>query len=60
ARVLRPLSESDRRFWEIANYVVALVILVAIGLVWSVRRRHEKPMPLLPPQQVGLARAREG
>lgn len=60
ARVLRPLSESDRRFWEIANYVVALVILVAIGLVWSVRRRNEKPMTLLPPPQVGLAGAKEG
>ncbi len=48
ARVLEPLSNSDQRFWEILNYALALIILVAIGLVWALRRRNEKPMALAP------------
>ncbi len=49
ARILRPLSESDQRFWEVSNYVAGLLILLGIGLVWNLRRRNEKPMELLPP-----------
>ncbi len=48
ARVLKPLSPSDQRFWEVLNYAVALLILTAIGLVWAARRRNEKPMTLVP------------
>lgn len=46
ARLLRPLSQSEQTFWEVANYVVALLGLTAIGLVWNRRRHHEAPMPL--------------
>jgi ABC-2 type transport system permease protein len=47
-RVLLPLSEREQSFWEGANYVVALMALVVIGIVWNSRRRNEEPMELLP------------
>lgn len=48
ARVLVPLTEAEQSFWEGANYVVALVALVAVGIFWRARRRNEAPMELLP------------
>ncbi len=47
ARVLKPLSEEERSFWEGANYVAALLAVVAIGVVWNTRRKNEQPMELL-------------
>ncbi len=55
ARVLIPLSQNEQSFWEVANYVVALLSVVALGVVSSVRRRGEAPMDLLPPEEVGYA-----
>ena len=48
ARVLIPLTESAQSFWEVANYTVALLALVAVGAFWRVRRSKEEPMALLP------------
>ena len=48
ARVLDPMDEGSQRFWEILNYAIALAALGAIGAVWFLRRRHEKPMILTP------------
>ncbi|MGC9399940.1 MAG: Gldg family protein [Anaerolineae bacterium] len=50
SRVLYPLSERAQSFWEAANYVLALISLVVIGVVAHVRRRNEPPMVLLPPE----------
>jgi len=50
-RVLQPLQESDQSFWEILNYIVALVALAAIGLIWNLRRRAEQPLPIPAPQK---------
>jgi ABC-2 type transport system permease protein len=47
-RVLAPLSEREQSFWEGANYVVALLALVVVGIVWNSRRQNEEPMELLP------------
>ena len=47
-RVLAPLSEGEQSFWEGANYVLALLALVVIGIVWNSRRRSREPMELLP------------
>lgn len=47
-RVLAPLTERQQSFWEGANYAVALLGLVVIGIVWSSRRRNQEPMELLP------------
>jgi ABC-2 type transport system permease protein len=52
ARVLDPMTERGQSFWEGANYVVALVALIAIGVLWSARRRNEEPMELLPPKAI--------
>jgi ABC-2 type transport system permease protein len=47
ARVLKPLSEGERSFWEGANYVAALLAVVVIGVVWNTRRKNERPMELI-------------
>jgi ABC-2 type transport system permease protein len=49
ARLLKPLNEGDQPLWEGANYALALVALVVIGGVWTLRRRNEQPMPLVEP-----------
>lgn len=54
ARVLNPLAEKEQRAWEVGNYAVALITLGAIGAVWSVWRRRERPLPLpLPGREAG-------
>jgi ABC-2 type transport system permease protein len=50
SRVLYPLSEQAQSFWEAANYVLALLALVAVGVVINVRYRNETPMELTPPE----------
>jgi ABC-2 type transport system permease protein len=50
ARVLVPMTEREQSFWEGANYVVALLALVTVGIVWNVRRRNEEPMELIDPR----------
>ena len=52
SRVLNALEENEQTFWEVANYVVALVALVAIYLAWRARSRSEQPIELLPQTQV--------
>ena len=47
ARILNPLTTSEQSFWEGLNYAVALIGLIAIGFVWSSRRRNEEPMQLV-------------
>jgi ABC-2 type transport system permease protein len=49
ARLLEPMEPEQQSVWEIANYGVALAALVAIGVVWQVRRRSEEPMMLEEP-----------
>jgi len=52
ARLLNPLEESDQRFWEIANYVVALLALVGLGVLWRIRRQNEQPIELIPENEL--------
>jgi MYXO-CTERM domain-containing protein len=47
-RILNPLTKEQQSFWEGANYALALLALVGIGLLWHWRRRSERPMPLKP------------
>ncbi|MBM4431622.1 MAG: hypothetical protein FJ026_14955, partial [Chloroflexi bacterium] len=47
ARVLDPMTESEQSLWEGANYAVALLALIVIGVLWSARRRNEQPMQLI-------------
>ncbi|MGQ9598158.1 MAG: Gldg family protein [Anaerolineae bacterium] len=47
ARLLKPLDKQHQRLWEGLNYGVALVALVVIGTVWTLRQRRVQPMPLL-------------
>jgi ABC-2 type transport system permease protein len=55
ARVLAPMNENQQSFWEATNYVVALLSVVGLAVVSTVRRRQEAPMVLLPPEEVGYA-----
>ena len=50
ARVLAPMTEGQQSFWEGLNYVLALLALLGIGVLWSLRRRNEKPMALVKPE----------
>ena len=50
ARVLNPLTAQEESGWEIANMLVALFMLVAIGVVWTLWRRRERPMALQLPE----------
>jgi ABC-2 type transport system permease protein len=50
SRLLAPLTESQQSFWEVLNYLVALLGLVGIAILWRVRRRSEQPIALLPRQ----------
>lgn len=45
-RVLAPMTQSQERFWEVVNYGLALVALAGIGILWSLRRKNERPMDL--------------
>jgi len=47
ARLLAPLTERAQSYWEGANYVVALLALVVIGIVWDTQRKNERPMELI-------------
>ncbi|GAB4407327.1 MAG: hypothetical protein Kow00106_00140 [Anaerolineae bacterium] len=47
ARTLDPLTDAQQTRWEVLNYGVALLGVVAIGAVWQWRKRAEKPMPLV-------------
>ena len=53
-RVLRPLNEGQQSFWEGLNYIVALLALIALGFMWTIRRRNEEPMELIPLEQLGV------
>jgi ABC-2 type transport system permease protein len=46
-RLLQPLDNAQKATWMGANYAVALLALIAIGVVWYVRRRGERPMDLV-------------
>jgi ABC-2 type transport system permease protein len=48
ARILKPLNEGEQTKWELINYAIALIALIAIGAVWQYRSRNEKPMKLVP------------
>lgn len=48
SHVLQPLEEREQSFWEVANYVVALVALLGIYFAWRTRSRSEQPMVLVP------------
>ena len=49
ARVLNPLTQSQESFWEGLNYVLALLALLAVAIIWRMRRQNEQPMELIPP-----------
>ncbi len=52
ARMLKPLTEQQHAVWETANYLLALLGLVAIGVVWQVRQRNERPIKLVPREEL--------
>jgi ABC-2 type transport system permease protein len=51
-RVLSPLVQNTQSFWEGLNYVLAVLALAAIAIVWQMSRRREKPMELVPREEI--------
>lgn len=49
ARILPPISQEAQDRWVLINYAVAIIGLIAIGVVWQIQRRAEKPIQLIPP-----------
>lgn len=45
-RLLKPIEEDEQRQWEIANYVIALLALLALGGLWRTLKRNEQPIDL--------------
>ncbi len=54
ARLLNPLDKNQQTLWEGLNYGVALAGLIALGAVWGIRQRSEKPMELVDSNQAPL------
>lgn len=46
ARLLKPLSREEQRFWEWFNYGIALAALLFVSIYGAGRRRREKPLEL--------------
>lgn len=46
-RVLEPLEAPQQRMVEFLNYGFALLAVIAIGVLWNLRRKNEKPMTLV-------------
>src|SRR5262249_40403735 len=44
SRVLNPISDTAKTLWEVGNYVFALLSVIALGVIWQLRRRAEKPI----------------
>jgi ABC-2 type transport system permease protein len=51
SRVLDPMTDARQTLWEGVDYGLMLLALVGIGIVWYVRRKHERPMVLLKAEQ---------
>lgn len=51
SHLLRPLEPEEQSRWEIFNYAFTLILLVGLGVVWQLRKRGEKPIPLLPDER---------
>ncbi|MFQ6100170.1 MAG: Gldg family protein [Anaerolineae bacterium] len=47
ARILEPMTEQEQSLWEGANYVLALLSLIVMGVVWNARRKNEQPIQLI-------------
>ncbi|MBU0673844.1 MAG: Gldg family protein [Proteobacteria bacterium] len=47
ARILEPLSRKAQTFWEWINYGLALLALVVVGALGSLKVRREEPMQLM-------------
>ena len=53
ARILIDLTERQQSFWEVANYVLALVALVVVSGVSGFNRGNEQPLLLIPQNELG-------
>jgi len=54
ARILNPITQTQQSLWEAANYIFAIAALIAIGVIWQLRKRAEKPMELIPQDSLAI------
>jgi ABC-2 type transport system permease protein len=55
ARILKPMTSARETVWEGVDYGLLLLALAGIGVAWVVRRKREKPIELVKPEQSGKA-----
>ncbi|MBN1260778.1 MAG: Gldg family protein [Anaerolineae bacterium] len=55
ARVLYELTDQEESIAEAANYVLAFLSLIGLGILWTVRLRNEPPMALVRPDGRSVA-----
>lgn len=61
SRLLKPLEAGEETTWEIANYLIALLLLLAVAGIWRWRRTHEVSMlPAAPRARPGDAHPAPG
>jgi ABC-2 type transport system permease protein len=60
SRLLRTMAEQEQSLWEGANYVLALLALLALWVTWRSRQRDQAPMPLMTPDEIAAARRAQG
>jgi len=53
SRVLLPLETNQQTYWEVANYILALLVPVILYFYWRQKRLNELPMELLPDTRNG-------
>jgi len=46
SRLLKPLDDKEQNIWEAANYGIALIALLLVGLLWNAKNRGERPFEL--------------
>lgn len=54
ARLLIDMTESQQSFWEVTNYVLALVALVVVSGISGFNRKNEQPMELVPRDELDV------
>jgi ABC-2 type transport system permease protein len=51
-RVLKPLETNQQTTWEVANYIIGLIIPLIVYIYWRQRRLNEPPMELLTEREI--------
>ncbi len=54
-RLLNPMTEQQETFWEVLNYLIAVIALIVLAALWQVRKRNTRPLITVPQTAGGEA-----